>query len=269
MTQLRRTALVTGASAGIGAEFARQLAARQHDLVLTARRLDRLDDLAAALRAQHGVTVHTIAADLAEPVQVTALLDALRQRRIAIDLFIQNAGYGLPGRFHGSDMATHRHFIEVMMTSPLALIHGLLPGMRERGHGGIINVASLAGFMPGSDGHTLYGACKSFWIKASESLSLENRGKGVRVLALCPGFTYSEFHDANGSRPLVSKMPKWLWMDAPAVVAEGLDALDRDRIVHVCGWRNRLVKAFVTSLPDTWARAFSARQSRRFRIAHD
>ncbi len=267
MTQPRKTALITGASAGIGAEFARQLATSSHDLILTARRLDRLDALAQELREKSGIRVDTISADLASPADVEKLLAALHGR--PIDLFVQNAGYGQPGRFHGADMAAHRKFIEVMMTSPLALIHGLLPGMRARGTGDIINIASLAGFMPGSDGHTLYGACKSFWIKVSESMSMENRSKGVRVLALCPGFTYSEFHDANGSRPLVSKMPDWLWMKSDAVVREGLEALAADRIVHVCGWRNRLIKAFVTTLPDRLARAFSARQSKRFRMAHD
>jgi len=268
MTQ-RSIAFITGASAGLGAEFAKQLAAAGYNLILTARRLDRLEALAVELRERHGVDVRTQAADLADPKAVTSLLETIHARSEHIDLFVQNAGYGLPGRFHGADMATHRQFIEVMMTSPLALIHGLLPGMRERGRGAIINVASLAGFMPGSDGHTLYGACKSFWIKTSESLALENEAKGVRVLALCPGFTYSEFHDTNGSRPLVSKMPKWLWMHADAVVREGLAASAAGRVVHVCGLRNRLVKAFVTTLPDGLARAFSKRQSRRFRIAHD
>lgn len=264
-----KTALITGASAGIGAEFARQLAASGHDLILTARRLDRLQALAKTLTEQHGVRTHCIAADLAKPVDVERLLTEIQDLAWPIDLFVQNAGYGLPGRFHASPMSTHRDFIEVMMTAPLALIHGLLPGMRARGQGRIINIASLAGFMPGSDGHTLYGACKAFWIKVSESLAQENAQHGIRVLALCPGFTYSEFHDSNGSRPLVSKMPKWLWMQASDVVSEGLQAIEKNRVVHVNGWHNRLIKALVTSLPDRLARAFSARQSRRFRIVND
>ncbi|AVP97323.1 dehydrogenase [Ahniella affigens] len=266
---MTQTALITGASAGIGAEFARQLAASGHDLILTARRLDRLQAVANELSSQHGIRVHCIAADLAVPADVERLLADVLQLGWPVDLFVQNAGYGLPGRFHSEPMATHRQFIEVMMTSPLALIHGLLPGMRARGRGRIINIASLAGFMPGSDGHTLYGACKAFWVKVSESLSQENRSHGVRVLALCPGFTYSEFHDSNGSRPLVSKMPKWLWMQAKDVVREGLKAIEQDRIVYINGWHNRLIKAVVTTMPDRLARAFSARQSRRFRITKD
>lgn len=266
---MAKTALITGASAGIGAEFARQLAASGHDLILTARRLDRLQALASELSTKYSVRTHCVAADLAKPTDVERLLADIEAQGWPVDVFIQNAGYGLPGRFHSAPMSAHREFIEVMMTAPLALIHGLLPGMRARGHGRIINIASLAGFMPGSDGHTLYGACKSFWIKVSESLAQENSQHGVRVLALCPGFTYSEFHDSNGSRPLVSKMPKWLWMQASDVVREGLAALEKDRVVHVNGWRNRLIKAVVTTLPDRLARAFSARQSKRFRIIKD
>src|SRR3954467_9754021 len=189
-----RWALVTGASAGIGAAFARELAARGCNLVLTARRTERLESLANELSARHGTRSECIAADLADATAPGALCDEIQRRGIAIDILINNAGYGLPGHFTKPAWQAHADFIQVMMTAPCELVYKLLPGMQQRGFGRIANIASLAGHIPGSAGHTLYGASKAFLIKFSQSLALENTSTGVHVCAVCPGFTYSEFH---------------------------------------------------------------------------
>jgi short-subunit dehydrogenase len=263
----RPVALVTGASAGIGRAFAIELAARGHDLVLTARRRERLDQLAAELHKTHGARSHVVALDLADPAAPAALAASVADAGMAVDVLVNNAGYGVPGSLVSQPWPIHRDFIQVMMTAPVELCWRFLPGMRERKRGTIINVASLAGLLPGSAGHTLYGAAKAFLIRFSQSLAFENGALGIKVLALCPGFTYSEFHDVTGTRPKVSQLPKWMWMSAEDVVREGLDAVARGRVVHVTGRPNRLIKALVESLPDRAAEALMRRQSRRFRAA--
>ena len=266
MSQTQRRALVTGASSGIGAAFARALAQRGRALALTARRRERLETLAAELRAAHGVEVAVYAQDLADPSAPQRLVAALERDGLAVDLLINNAGYGVPGTFDASPWPRHADFIQVLITAPTELAHRLLPGMRARGHGRIVNVASLAGHLPGTPGHTLYAAAKAYLIKFSQSLALENRGHGVHVTALCPGFTYSEFHDITGARALVSKMPARMWMHADTVVAQGLAAVERGDIVYINGRLNRAIKTLFKLLPDRVALALIARRSRRFRV---
>jgi uncharacterized protein len=261
-----RRALVTGASAGIGAAFARELAARGHALVLTARRLDRLETLAAELRAARGVEVECIACDLADPAAPDLLLAQTQRRALAIDVLVNNAGYGVTGSLVSRAWKTHAAFIEVMIAAPTALCHRFVPGMRERGFGRVINVASFAGLMPAPAGHTLYAASKSYLIRFSEALALENRHHGVNVCALCPGFTYSEFHDVTGSRNSVSLMPKWVWLDAADVARDGLDAVERGIVVRVVGVRYRLIKALFKLLPDPLALKLIAAYSGNFRV---
>src|SRR5262249_26265826 len=171
----------------IGAEFARQLAERGASLVITARRLDRLDALSAQLRDKYGVRIECIAADLAEKNAVDSICAEIDRRRIRIDILINNAGYGVAGSFLTPSCPTHADSIQVLMTAPCELAYKLLPVMRERGYGRIANIASLAGHMPGSAGHTLYAPSKAFLIKFSQSLALENIAKGVKVCAICPG----------------------------------------------------------------------------------
>lgn len=262
-----RWALVTGASAGIGAAYARELAARGFALILTARRTDRLEALAADLKAAHGTRCECIAADLADPAAPEALVAELARRNIHVDVLINNAGYGVPGTFNVPSWKTHADFIQVMMTAPAHLAYLLLPGMQQRGYGRIGNIASLAGLVPGSAGHTLYGASKAYLIKFSQSLALENRGRGVNVCAICPGFTYSEFHDVTGSRALVSKMPGWMWSSAELVAREGLDALERGTPVYVTGRMNRFIKSLVKIVPDGIALKLVQRQSKNYRLA--
>ncbi|SRR5579883_488125 len=262
----RPRALVTGASSGIGEEFARQLAARGCDLVLTARREERLRALAGELHAKQGVDAQVVAADLSLADAPQQIVKELVRRGLHIDILINNAGYGVPGGFLDSDWQTHTDFIRVLMIAPTELCHRLLPAMRGRGYGLIVNVASLAGLVPGTPGHTLYAAAKSYLVKFSESLALENRKRGVNVCALCPGFTYSEFHDVTGAREKVSKMPGWLWMRADEVVHLGLDAVERGRIVYVTGRINRMIKALFKLLPDRLALKVIERRARNFRV---
>ena len=265
MPPARPLTLITGASAGIGAAFAQALAARGHDLVLTARRTDRLEELAQELRSRHACTVTVLTADLGEPAAVPALCGELVSRGLAVDWLINNAGYGVPGTFEAVDWPVHEAFVRVLMTTPTELAWRLLPGMRQRGYGRIINVASLAGHVPGSAGHTLYAASKAYLIKFSQSLALENRHLGIHVCALCPGFTWSEFHDVTGTRELMSKLPGFMWQTAEEVVREGRDAVERGEIVHVTGRVNRFIKAMMKLLPDRFTLWLSARESKRYR----
>jgi len=221
----RPWALVTGASAGIGSEFCRQLAAKGYRLVLVARREEKLRAVADELKRLYATQSMIISADLAEKDACLSVVNQLQRENIEIDYLINNAGYGLPGSYHVPDWQEHADFIQVMLTTVCEFTRRLLPGMRERGRGHIINVASVAALIPASSGHTLYGASKSFLIKFGESLALENADSGVKVASLCPGFTYSEFHDVNGTRGMVSKLPSYLWLDAKFVVSEALDAM--------------------------------------------
>ncbi|HET6905973.1 MAG TPA: SDR family oxidoreductase [Rhodanobacteraceae bacterium] len=259
-------ALVTGASAGIGAAFARELAVRGCDLVLTARREDRLQALANELRMKYDVDAQVLTADLAQPGACEGIAGEIARRGLRIDILVNNAGYGVPGGFTDSEWRTHEDFIRVLMIAPTELSHRLLPAMRERGYGRIVNVASLAGLVPGTPGHTLYAAAKSYLISFSQSLGLENRSHGVNVCALCPGFTYSEFHDVTGAREKVSKMPGWMWMDADRVVREGLDAVERGAIVYVPGRVNRTIRRLFKLLPDRVGLKLIARRARHFRV---
>ena len=269
MNNQKRWALVTGASAGIGEAFARELATRGNSLVLTARRLDRLEALAAGLKSKHSIATECIAADLAQPNAVDELCAEIAKRGVAIDILINNAGYGVAGNFLAPSWETHSDFFRVLMMAPCELVYKLLPGMRERGFGRIANIASLAGLMPASAGHTLYAASKAFLIKFSQSLALENSDKGVKVCAVCPGFTYSEFHDVVGTRAKVSGMPAWMWSKAGDVAREGIDAMERGEIVFVAGRLNRFIKTLFKLVPDRMALRTIQKRSKRFRQVED
>jgi short-subunit dehydrogenase len=261
----KKTALITGASAGIGVAIARVFAANGFDLVLTARRADRLEALAGELRRVHRCTVHVIAADLADPASPARIFDDVERSGAVVDALVNNAGYGLPGGFLRSSWDQHRDFIQVMVTSVAELCHRFAPGMAERRRGWIINVASTAGLVPGSAGHTLYGAAKSLVIRFSESLALELRPTGINVTALCPGFTYSEFHDVNGMRAQVSRLPKWMWMDADAVARQAYAAAMRGDVVYVSGAVNKTIVAFARYTPDWLVKRFLKRFSKNYR----
>ncbi len=262
---LRRTALVTGASAGIGASFARVLAAHDFDLVLTARREDRLRALAGEITDRHGVAVRVVAADLAEPGAPARLQAEIDQAGLAVDLLVNNAGFGLPGKYAETTWADQAAFIQLMVTSYAELVHRFLPGMVARRYGRIVNVASVAGLVPGTPGHTLYAASKAFLIKFSQALALENRSKNVHVTALCPGFTRTEFHDANHTREVMDRMPKWVWLDADRVAREGYDGVMAGRPVVVNGALYKSLVFLARHLPQGLVFRANLRQSRRYR----
>jgi uncharacterized protein len=261
----RRLCLVTGASAGIGAALAKVFAERGYDLALTARRLEPMSKLAEELKARYGTTSILISEDLASDGAADRILAAIAAEGRVVDALVNNAGYGLPGAYHATSWAEQDAFIKVLATVPCELAHKVLPGMQERKFGRIMNVASLAGLIPGSAGHTLYGAVKSFLIKFSQSLNAENASTGVHVSALCPGFTYSEFHDVNGTRDAVSKMPGWMWQDAPSVASFGFDALEANNPVALPGFANRAIATFARLIPQGLAMKLVARQSSSFR----
>jgi short-subunit dehydrogenase len=261
-----RRALVTGASAGIGAEFARQLAAHGCDLVLTARREDPMQSLASTLRQRHGIDAQVIADDLADPAAPARIVTAATEGGRAIDILINNAGYGVPGGYTRVDWDIHARFMRVLVEAPLRFCHLLLPDMRQRGYGRIVNVASLAGLVPATPGNTLYSPAKAFLMRVSQALAMENRNHGIHVCALCPGFTRSEFHDVSTARGLVSKLPGWMWMDADEVVRRGLDAVERGRVVCVPGRINRTIKVVMDLLPDRVALGLVARRAKHFRL---
>lgn len=258
-------ALVTGASSGIGADIAREYARRGKPLVLTARRVERLEALAAELSAQ--VPCVVLAADLAEPGAPEALFAQTQGKGIFVDTLVNNAGFGVPGRFLSVDWKTHADSIQVLMTAVAHLTHLYLPAMEAAGRGRILNVASLAGLVPSSAGHTLYGASKAWLIRFSETLDQESRRRGVHVTALCPGMTYTEFHDVNGMRDKVSKLPKGIWLTSAEVARQGVDAVESGRARIVTGRSNKLIAGLSKYLPDRLARALLAAKAKDFRDA--
>jgi len=262
-----KTALVTGASSGIGKAFAELLARQGYAVVLTARRADRLETLAAELKQKYGVATHTLAADLAQRDASQQIASELASRGLRIDFLVNNAGYGQPGSYVDVPWADHEKFMQVMVTAVLDLTYRLLPGMIERGWGRIINVASVAGLVPSPAGHTLYGASKAFLIRVSEALASENMPKGINVTAVCPGFTWSEFHDVTGTRDRMNKMPGFLWLKADDVAREGYQAVMNGRPVVVNGAIYRVLVWLTGAMPGGVVRAVSRMAGGRYRKA--
>jgi short-subunit dehydrogenase len=261
----RKSALITGGSAGIGEAFAEVFAAEGFDLVITARREDRLRAVAERLEQKYGGRVHVIAADLSQRGAVERLCGEIAARGLQVDALVNNAGYGVPGAYGASPWTRHDEFLQVLVTSVCELTYRLLPAMIERGYGRIINVASLAGLVPAPAGHTLYGASKAFVIKFSEALSHEVRSSGVHVTALCPGFTWSEFHDVTGTRDKMNQLPSWMWMDAATVARQGFDAVMAGTPIHVNGRVNRTIALLVRYLPQSLVRSAGRQFGRSYR----
>jgi len=259
----RRLVLITGASSGIGLAFARTYAAHGWDVAVTARRADRLEKLVEEIRLRFGVEAHALPADLADPATPEALQKSLLALGRTVDGLVNNAGYGLTGGFIGNALENHQKLMQVMMTAPVELIHRFAPGMVEQKFGRIINVASLAGFLPASPGDPLYGPIKTFLTRFSQSLHLEMRDHGVHVTALCPGFTYTEFHDAVGASKLSKAIPEWAWMGADEVAREGYVAAEANRAACVPGAPNKAAAALLKVLPDDWTMEFTSGQLRK------
>ena len=263
---MKRTVLITGASAGIGAALARAYAAEGWDLILTARREGPLVTLAEALSAAHGVVATVLPEDLSDPAAPERLITAVTARGLTVDGLVNNAGFSRVTGFLDTDLAAHRAMIQVMLTGPVELSRLLLPGMVERRFGRVLNVASLAGQMPATGGDTLYGPIKSFLIKASQGLWLETRGTGVHVTALCPGYTLTEFHDVNGSREQVSSAyPAWMWQTAEHVARVAYDACEADRARVTPGVMNNVLATMGKLLPDGLALNMVAGHARRLK----
>ena len=261
----RRTVLITGASSGIGAAFAEVFSAGGFDLVITARRDDRLRAIAERLEKRYGIRVHVVAADLSRADAPSKLCDDIAERGLTIDALVNNAGFGVPGTFIASEWNRHAELLQVMIVSLTELTRRLVPGMVNRGYGRVINVASLAALVPAPAGHTLYAAAKAFVVKFSEALANEVASAGVHVTALCPGFTRSEFHDVTGTRATVRQLPGWLWMDAPAVAREGWDAVMRGAPIHVTGRLNRAIAVMARYVPQRLIVAIGRRAAWRYR----
>jgi len=259
----RRLALITGASAGIGAAFAEAYAKKGWDLALTARRADRLETLCRTLSDHCRVEVFALPGDLADPAAPARLVEAVEMRGRSVDALVANAGYGLRGAFAEQRLEDQRAFLEVLVASVAALNRAVLPGMRERGYGRIVNVASVMGLIPGSPRGALYSAAKSFVVSFSEALHLENRSEGVHVTALCPGLTRSEFHSVAGMTDEIARAPAWAWMEAADVAAAGIEAVEANRPLCVPGVPNKAITALAKLLPEDWGLALVDRAMRR------
>lgn len=259
MTEPRfRTALITGASAGLGAEYARQLAAGGTGLVLVARRLEKLRQLADSLAREHGVTVETVQADVSLDEDLRRL-EGLIAAREDLDLVVNNAGYGGRSGFVRGEAADHLAMVRVHIEAPVRLTKAALPGLIARGRGAVINLASIAAFSPFSG--AMYSGTKAFLVMFSENLQGELRGKGVTVQALCPGMTHTEFHAVAGIDKAV--VPGPFWMTAEDVVRISLKRLGRGTIC-VPGWKNRTI-AFLMRCPLTAALVRAVGRSRAVR----
>lgn len=262
----RRTIAITGASAGIGAALARVCASRGYDLILIARREAPLQALAAEVSAAHGVTAHVVTADLGADGAAQTLYNEIAARGLSVDGLINNAGFSKTTGFTQTDPAAQQEMLRVMLSVPVELTRLYLPQMKAKGWGRIINVASMAGFLQATGGDTLYGPIKSFMIKFSQSLWVESEGSGVHVSALCPGYTYSEFHDVNGSRDAVSKAyPKWMWLEADRVAREAWDAVEANEPRCIPGARYRALALLSKLLPDRVGLKTAASHARKLK----
>lgn len=255
------TALVTGASAGLGRAFAVELASRGHDLILVARDHTRLEELAEELQTTYAVSTETLSADLADRDQAEQVADRLRDASRPVDLLINNAGFGLRGSFTKGDLADEERALDVMVRAVLVLSHAAAGAMRARGRGGILNVSSVAGFaVMGS-----YSAIKSWVTVFTEALSVELAGTGVQATAVCPGFVHTEFHDR--ARMNMSALPDALWLDVDQVVTGALRDLDAGRTVSVPSATYKAVTAGIRLAPRALVRGISSSLAQRRRTA--
>ena len=263
----RLLAVVTGASSGIGEAFARQLAARGYDLLLAARREDRLKRLADEISPAPDVSVEIFPADLARDEPRAALAERIRTSP-NFGLLVNNAGFGVVGMFHQASFAEQNRMHRLHVLTTLELSHAALANLTARPDAGprtgVINVSSVASFGQAPTSVS-YNSTKAWMTSFTEGLAMERRVErsGIRVQALCPGFTYSEFHDVL--RMERSAVPKLLWMTAEFVVAESLRGFDRGQLLVIPGWRYKLLSAFMRATPPPLMRRIAAAAARRYR----
>ena len=237
------TALVTGATAGIGLAFCRELAERGHDLVLVARDRARLENVSDELEAKYQVHCEILAADLSDRLQVQKVAERLAEPGRPVDLLVNNAGFGLSRSFLQGDLADEERALDVLCRAVMVLSHAAALAMRDRGRGAIINVSSVAGFVAMGS----YSAAKAWVTTFSEALANELAGTGVTVTALCPGFTHTEFHQRASLD--MSRLPKVMWLEADRLVRDCLDDVKAGKVVSVPGPQYKLIAALTRTLP--------------------
>lgn len=249
---LRGTALITGPTAGIGLAFAEQLAARGEDLVLVARDRARLEDLAARLRDRYGVDVEVLVADLADREQLAAVEARVADPQRPVSLLVNNAGFGHKHPFTENSVEDEQEMLDVLVTAVMRLSHAAIRPMLQRGEGAIVNVSSVAAFLP----RGTYSAAKAYVVSFSEWLDLTYRDRGVRGMALCPGFVRTEFHARMGVGP--DSAPGWMWLDAERLVREALVDLERGRAISIPSKRYKLLSALARATPSSLQARFQA-----------
>jgi short-subunit dehydrogenase len=256
------TALITGASSGIGEEFARQLAAMGYGVFLVARREDRLRELAGDLEREHGVRAEIAARDLADPDQWDALPAEVKERELAVDVLVNNAGFTTVGDVHRNpDRQTG--MVRVNCEALVAMTSAFLPQMIERGRGAVINVASVAAFQP-IPAQAVYAATKAFVLSFSEAVSAEVKGTGVTVTALCPGAVATEFVETGGFKRGVDELPSVVFSSAEQVAKAGIEAASKGKRVVIPGIANRVTASFGQHSPRAVVLGPFARAYRRF-----
>jgi len=243
-------ALVTGPTSGIGRSFARALAARGHDLVLVARNEDRLAETADELRSTYGIAVEVLPADLVDRAQLAKVEARLADRGEPVRLLVNNAGFGLRGRFLDNDLAQEQAQLDVLVTAVMRLTHAALGSMLAEGRGQIVNVSSMAGFLQRGS----YSAAKSYVTKLSQWAHHEYAGQGVQVMAVCPGFVRTEFHQRLGSD--TDSAPRLLWLDPDRVVAEALVDLDAGKALSIPSKRYKAIAVVVRVVPASLQQRF-------------
>lgn len=246
------TALVTGPTAGIGRSFAHQLAARGHDLVLVARDAERLESEAANLRRRHGIEVEVLVADLADRGQLATVEARLADPDRPVDLLVNNAGFGLKGRFLDNDVEAEQAMLDVLVVAVMRLSHSALSAMSQRGRGGIINVSSVAAFLP----RGTYSAAKSWVNSFGEWAAQEYRPDGITVTTLCPGFTRTEFHERMDVGR--DSAPAFLWLDADELVRQALKDHDAGKVLSVPGAQYKVVAGVTRVVPTRLLQKFQS-----------
>lgn len=252
------TALITGSTAGIGGAFARRLAADGHDLVLVARDTERLTEQATELHDKHGIEAEVLTADLATDEGVEAVAARLGDRRNPVDLLVNNAGFGNKGRFLDVPMADELRMLKVHIEAVLRLTAAATEAMRERGRGGVVNVASVAAFVP----RGTYGASKAWVVQFTQGVARDLAGSGVRLMALCPGFVRTEFHERAGMG--TDNIPNWMWLDADKLVAAALADLARGRTVSIPDPRYKALMGVVKLAPRGLLGGVTSRTGRKY-----
>ncbi|MCM1970295.1 MULTISPECIES: SDR family oxidoreductase [Streptomyces] len=252
------TALITGSTAGIGAAFARRLAADGHNLVLVARDTKRLREQATELHDRHGIEAEVLTADLATDQGIETAAARLADRRDPIDLLINNAGFGNKGRYLDVSMDDELKMIKVHCEAVLRLTSAAAGAMRERGRGGIVNVASVAAFVP----RGTYGASKAWVVQFTQGAARDLAGSGVRLMALCPGFVRTEFHERAGMG--TDNIPGWMWLDADKLVASGLADLARGKTVSIPDARYKVLMGVTKVVPRGMLGAVTSRTGRKY-----